>query len=266
MISSIWPRLEGSLEREFREVRRREETRRLTVLVLVVGVAIVSHVPLDLRLGETSREVSALLGLRGLIVLIAVAVLVVARSGADHRTRDRVVVAWILAFVVVDVFASSTRPPDYLGYVALTPLIVLALYTIVPAPPGYLVVTAVLETVGKIVVVTGSTIARPTVFNFVLALLIAHAIGITAMWSLHRLSRDEFMALRAEREARSELERALEEIRTLRGILPICSSCKKIRDDDGAWQRMEEYVTDRSEARFSHGICPTCREELYGDV
>lgn len=266
MISSIWPTLEGEREEEFREVRRREEGQRLAVLVLVVVVAMITHVPLDLGLGRTSSEVSALLGLRGLIILIGVAVLLVTRSSADHRTRDRVVVGWVLTFVVLDVFVSSTRPPDYLGYIALTPLIVLALYTIVPAPPAYLVVAAVLETVGKIVVVSGSTIARPTVFNFVLALVIAHAIGITAMWSLRRLSRDEFLALRAEREARSELERAVEEIRTLRGILPICSSCKKIRDDEGAWRQMEEYVTERSEARFSHGICPSCREELYGDV
>lgn len=265
MIPSIWPALDAPGERDFRESRRGEETRRLTVLVLVVTLAMLSHVPLDLAYGETRTGVASLLGLRGLVVLIGLTVLVVARSGADHRVRDRATVGWVLVFVIADVFAASTRPPDYLGYIALTPLIVLALYTIVPAPPSSLVGAAALETVGKIVAVSGSVVARPTVFNFVLALAIAHAIGVTAMWSLHRLSRDEFMALRAEQETRAELEQAAEEIRTLRGILPICSSCKKIRDDEGAWQQMEEYVSERSEAQFSHGICPSCSKELYGE-
>ena len=49
----------------------------------------------------------------------------------------------------------------------------------------------------------------------------------------------------------------------LEGILPICASCKKIRDDKGSWQYVEEYVRDRSEAEFSHGICPECKKKLY---
>ena len=57
-----------------------------------------------------------------------------------------------------------------------------------------------------------------------------------------------------------------EEVETLRGLLSICSSCKKIRDDDGEWRQMESYIDDHSEASFSHGICPSCTEELYDDL
>ena len=53
------------------------------------------------------------------------------------------------------------------------------------------------------------------------------------------------------------------EINTLRGIIPICSSCKNIRDDKGYWQQVEVYIRDRSEAQFSHGLCPECMEKLY---
>ncbi len=63
-----------------------------------------------------------------------------------------------------------------------------------------------------------------------------------------------------------ELNNAIAEIRTLRGIIPICSSCKKIRDDQGFWQQVESYVTKHTEATFSHGICPNCVEKLYGDL
>ena len=58
-----------------------------------------------------------------------------------------------------------------------------------------------------------------------------------------------------------KLEKTLSEVKTLRGILPICSHCKKIRDGQGSWQVLEKYVHERSEAQFSHGICPKCFKE-----
>lgn len=61
----------------------------------------------------------------------------------------------------------------------------------------------------------------------------------------------------------AELHKALDEVKTLRGIVPICGSCKKIRDDNGFWQQVEVYVGAHSDAMFSHGICPECAERLY---
>ncbi len=61
-----------------------------------------------------------------------------------------------------------------------------------------------------------------------------------------------------------ELKEALANVKTLRGLIPICASCKKIRDDKGFWSQVEVYVRDRSEAEFSHGICPDCMKKLYG--
>lgn len=65
------------------------------------------------------------------------------------------------------------------------------------------------------------------------------------------------------RKRTEELEKALAEVKRLSGFLPICASCKKIRDDEGYWQQVEVYIRDRSEAQFSHGICPDCAEKLY---
>lgn len=62
-----------------------------------------------------------------------------------------------------------------------------------------------------------------------------------------------------------ELRQALENVKVLSGFLPICASCKKIRDDEGYWQRVEQYIGAHSEVVFSHGICPECAEKLYPD-
>ena len=63
----------------------------------------------------------------------------------------------------------------------------------------------------------------------------------------------------------SELQEALDRIEVLDGLLPICSACKKIRDKNGLWHQVESYIRDRSRAEFSHGICPECAQELYGE-
>lgn len=60
------------------------------------------------------------------------------------------------------------------------------------------------------------------------------------------------------RKRERELEAALDEIKTLNGILPICSYCKQIRNDEGYWQQVEEYISEHSQAMFSHGVCPIC--------
>jgi hypothetical protein len=66
-------------------------------------------------------------------------------------------------------------------------------------------------------------------------------------------------------EAIEGLNKALEEVKTLSGFLPICASCKKIRDDKGYWNQIEAYISEHSEAQFSHGICPECTKTLYPD-
>ncbi|MEI6243586.1 MAG: response regulator transcription factor [Acidobacteriota bacterium] len=63
-----------------------------------------------------------------------------------------------------------------------------------------------------------------------------------------------------------ELRHALDHIKTLRGVVPICAWCKKIRDDEGYWKQLESYIRDHTEAEFSHGICPTCAETFHSQI
>ena len=72
--------------------------------------------------------------------------------------------------------------------------------------------------------------------------------------------------LRKLSETVEQLQDALNRVKTLRGLLPICASCKKIRDDRGHWKEMEVYISERTEADFSHGICKECLEKLYPDL
>jgi DNA-binding NtrC family response regulator len=62
----------------------------------------------------------------------------------------------------------------------------------------------------------------------------------------------------------TQIERSAKEIKTLRGFLPICAGCKKIRDDQGYWTQIETYISQHTDTEFSHGLCPECALRLYG--
>lgn len=82
---------------------------------------------------------------------------------------------------------------------------------------------------------------------------------------------DELESRVAERtrdlvEANTQLREALANVKMLRGLLPICSVCKKVRDDQGYWNQIESYIASHSEAMFTHGICPECTKSLYPEI
>jgi hypothetical protein len=89
------------------------------------------------------------------------------------------------------------------------------------------------------------------------------ALGIFGMCAAHNRLRLE----ESERQkAILQLEDAFREVKKLSGLLPICSSCKNIRDDKGYWQQLENYLGEHSEAQFSHGLCPDCAQKLYPEL
>ena len=91
------------------------------------------------------------------------------------------------------------------------------------------------------------------------SLLIAPPISFYYFWTLKQLHQNKNELASANRQ----LEQALDEVRVLSGLLPICSHCKKIRDSKGYWNQIESYISAHSEAQFSHSICPECAMTIY---
>ena len=84
-----------------------------------------------------------------------------------------------------------------------------------------------------------------------------------------QLERDIEQRKRTEKEKErliTQLQKALGEVKTLSGLIPICAQCKKVRDDKGYWNQIESYIHERSDADFSHSICPACAKILYPDI
>lgn len=95
--------------------------------------------------------------------------------------------------------------------------------------------------------------------NRALALMTVTAVGCLALF-YRRLAEEEKTALARQ------CEHAVARIKDLRGLLPICSSCKNIRDDNGCWTYLETYIEARSDAHFTHSLCPECQKKLYDSL
>lgn len=90
--------------------------------------------------------------------------------------------------------------------------------------------------------------------------------GKKLLYSIIHDITDRIQAEEEREKLINKLQKAIKEIKTLRGILPLCSYCKKIRDDKGYWEKVDVYIHKHSQADISHSICPECAKEHYPDL
>ena len=100
------------------------------------------------------------------------------------------------------------------------------------------------------------------VSRFSIAFFFVVVVGYGQESTRHRFSKLLNEKKQALQKEKRELENAMENIKTLTGLLPICATCKKIRDDQGYWNQLETYLSEHSGVSFSHGICPECQKKL----
>jgi K+-sensing histidine kinase KdpD len=101
---------------------------------------------------------------------------------------------------------------------------------------------------------------------FQVAIFLAASAVVAKLGGEYRIRR--WQAERAAEQLRqtlTERDAALERVSMLTGLLPVCAACKSIRDEHGNWRQMEEYLSEHSKAKFTHGMCPACMEQWYGD-
>lgn len=122
---------------------------------------------------------------------------------------------------------------------------------------------------GRTLAIVGVDVPAVAIASKLLRLRLAMAAGALLMASLLAAALFFYLGQRdlaLQRQALiSELREAVDRVQTLSGLLPICSACKKIRNDEGEWERLESYLGHRSGAEFSHSICPDCAKQLYAE-
>ncbi len=118
-----------------------------------------------------------------------------------------------------------------------------------------------------IVAAVGALTRQPDIrFTLVMAIVCPAIIAPTVIYFYSRLSEELYSSHQALEKLNGELQAALDEIQELSGLLPICSVCKKIRDDKGYWNQIEQYIAKHARVKFTHSICPECAASLYPDI
>jgi response regulator RpfG family c-di-GMP phosphodiesterase len=119
-----------------------------------------------------------------------------------------------------------------------------------------------------VIFLTGKTAADDIVRGFVLGAVdyISKPFNMVELFA--RVKTHLFLrkTLKTQGELIEKLEESLKQVKQLSGLIPICSYCKKIRDDKGYWSQVEEYISNHSDAMFTHGMCPDCLNKLYPDL
>jgi hypothetical protein len=155
---------------------------------------------------------------------------------------------------------------NYVPVVVWDVFTILTFYFVVPVPLRFQIPPALLLTGDSVVLWLIYRLPLAGAYETVAVLaayVFANVYGIFVSRRLELSRRQQFVLLMQETKTREELETALAEVKTLRGIIPICASCKNIRDDKGYWHRVEAYITEHSEVGFTHGICPVCAERNF---
>jgi len=117
---------------------------------------------------------------------------------------------------------------------------------------GSVILTGVILMVPQVHDIYGRDGTSRFLLTYIIVTAISYAVETSRELHFSNLSREK-----------TALEQAVKQIKTLRGLLPICASCKSIRDDRGYWNKLETYLDHHSEIKFSHGICPGCLKKLY---
>jgi hypothetical protein len=261
-IITFWGRFNSSeTEEKFRTGNLLEDLRTARFLSLIATVIVVLFLLIDWKFKAATPVFRVLLRTRFVILASTAALLYRLRRAITPEWLDRWLLGWISITILMASYSLSTRTPAEAAPMSI--LIILIVSVLIPMRFSLQAGTATLSSLVFMSVIVSKKPPIPLLFAGLTALTVTLVVGLISSSRLHRTRREAFAAHQVERETVAKLEAALAEVKTLEGILPICASCKKIRREEGGWMAVEEYITERSKARFSHGMCPTCMASLY---
>ncbi len=202
---------------------------------------------------------------RAVCVAIPIAGLILIRRADTQRAYSRTVLGVSLAMALILLGINFQRPFGTALHMRTPLMFLIALYGAFPNTFGRQITAPLLFTAG-VLLLRVFWLTDSSGGDRATDILILSVVNLTGMAMVHRrrvLEREASVLWEKESLARAEAERAFKELKTLRGIIRICSYCQKIHNEAGAWQQIQAYVREHSDAEFSHGICPDCMRERF---
>jgi hypothetical protein len=250
---------------DFDQLQVRSDRRLVSAVLLFILVPLFWSLGLEIAVyGNDRPRLEARLAMRGLAVLVPVLGLLAVRAAHTRPAYSRAVLAIVLT-MELNLVNNLLRPQGSMLPMRAALMFLIVMYVALPNSFARQVWPPLFYT-GGVIAERALWLTSDAAGDFatdVLILLFVNAIGVVMVHRRVALEREIAIRLRAEQDSRFAAQQALADLRVLRGIVPICSHCRKVRTEIGDWQQLEQYVAEHTEADFSHGVCPSCIREHY---
>ncbi|MBW2181696.1 MAG: hypothetical protein JRG81_15220 [Deltaproteobacteria bacterium] len=254
-------------EHSYRQDYLNSDRLQTIITIAFATLAIIIFTYSDYHHFNISWKFYGLLTVRGILIFVSVVCLMKLWRVTEWNVLDKINLFWAMFFLTVALCISITRPPEFAFNFPIEIVLIFSIYILLPNRLILQIIPAIYMSLGLLVILLKiKNLSSMAELSVGAAILFANIFGIWLSWRYHTDRRIQFYLLRKEKELGEELGKAIETKKTLEGLLPICASCKKIRDDKGYWNQIEEYIRDHSEVEFSHGICHECAKKLYPDL
>lgn len=252
------------LESAFRRRHFRDDVWLCCFLVIAAMVRVSLLLLADYQLFDVSPAFWSMFASRLIFLLVSGCVLFALRRAASPVAADRFFFGWCFLLSAMTVLALSARPPSNTGLLMMSFGMILVAYCLTPLALSHQAMLALSYSVAALYV--SRRVDGETLWGVSAVYALSNLFGVVASWRLNHRRREAFLGILREAELRANLEEAMAEIRTLRGLHCICAWCKRIRDEAESWQTVETYVQNRTHASFTHGICPDCLQSQERDI
>lgn len=235
----------------------------LAIVLSVIGMLL--FIRSDRMLFGSSLTFIFLLGLRVSFSILSAAVAFILVKMRRAFQIDVLMFSWGILYFTAIVIIYATRPPEFVRNAYLDILMLMVPYLLFNIRFWMQLTPQLLYSAVSIAMLASNeTVPAVTMNAMITTYVFSNIMGIIAAWRFHVSRRQQFSHYLQEKRLNSDLREAMGNLRVLRGLMPICSRCKKIRDEEGYWKKLEEYIEQHSEAQFSHSLCDKCANELYG--
>jgi hypothetical protein len=223
-------------------------------------IPIVLFASSDYRLFGISPSFAALAGLRGVLFALTVSALLITRRELEPKNWDRLLFAWCISIAIGVTIINISRPSAYTGNGVVDLVLVLSIYIGIPMTWRLQLCVSVLFTLSSLTVLLFLRDTTPMEkLALLLSFVVLNIIGIVFSRALNIVDRRRYLAYEHQQEA----ERL---ISLMEQLLPICASCKAVKQTEDEWEAIESFVQQQSGVDITHGLCPTCELKHYPEA
>jgi len=259
----------AELENNFRRDILKHDVKQISVAIILAFIPISLFVLNDILTFSDIELFEEIIISRIGMTIWSLVVIYIIRTTRSILVVDRVILIWMIGASLLALLISYSRPGDYLPVTVLNMIYIMAIYVLFPIPLYLQVIAGVLISLGECILIAffkSLPVIPGGIIMLILGFTIANLFGFVASYRLCLSRRKQFVLLHNELEIKANLQYALSEVKTLRGIIPICMSCRKIRNDEGYYEVVERYLKRHSDVDFSHTLCPDCFSEKMDEL